>query len=84
MANELFSPTTLWPDLFDGLSEREVFDITNIIGMGHQEGWNPTREETENLILAYQGKIDAAEQDRRARAIAAQRVASLDPVAASA
>ncbi len=62
-----------WPELFVELDEDQRRAVVQSLASGWHEGFEPTREDVENLTDYARGAIDAEEYRRRAHA-AARRV----------
>ncbi len=65
-----------YPELFAQLTDTERRAVVQTLAAGWHEGFNPTREDVENLTDCARGAIDAGEYDRRADA-AAHRAAEV-------
>lgn len=63
-----------WPELFVGLSQAECTAVQQSLAAGWHEGFDPTREDVENLTDRARGSIDADEYRRRAHAAARRAV----------
>ncbi|WP_230006194.1 hypothetical protein [Microbacterium sp. Bi128] len=70
-----------YPELFAQLNDKQRRAVVQSIAAGWHEGWEPTREDVENLTDYARGAIDAAEYDRRSAA-AAHRAAEVSRRAA--
>lgn len=68
-----------WPELFAQLDATQRNAVRQSLAAAWHEGFEPTREDVENLTDRARGAIDAAEYRRRAHE-AARRVAGLVPV----
>lgn len=64
-----------WPELFAQLDATQRHAVVQSLASGWYEGWEPNREDVENLTDRARGAIDAAEYRRRAHA-AARRAAA--------
>lgn len=62
-----------WPELLAQLDETQHRAVVQSLAAGWHEGFEPTREDVENLTDYTRGVIDRAEYRRRAHA-AARRV----------
>ncbi|MCZ4553660.1 antitoxin VbhA family protein [Gordonia rubripertincta] len=63
-----------YPELFEGLSEQQKWNVHNNIANHVMEGWKPARENIADLVALERGDIDTAEYVRRGRAyLAAKR-----------
>lgn len=56
----------LWPELFVGLSDRQIEAIENACGANWHEGWEPNREDVADLCALVRGEITREELWRRA------------------
>lgn len=56
-----------WPELFAQLDDDERRAIVQTLAAGWHEGWEPNREDVENLTDLARGAIDDAEYMRRVR-----------------
>lgn len=56
-----------WPELFAQLDAAERRAIVQSLAAGWHEGWEPNREDVENLTDLARGAIDDAEYTRRVR-----------------
>lgn len=56
-----------WPELFDGLDEQQRWNVVQSLAAAWHEGWEPNREDVENLTNYVAGRIDHPEYARRAR-----------------
>lgn len=65
-----------YPELFAQLTDTERRAVVQTLAAGWHEGFNPTREDVENITDYARGAIDAGEYDRRADA-AAHRAAEV-------
>lgn len=70
---EKFDVEDRWPELFAQLDEAERRCAVQSLVAGWHEGFEPTREDVENLTNYARGAIDLSEYRRRAHA-AARRV----------
>ena len=70
-----------YPELFAQLDDKQRRAVVQSLAAGWHEGWEPTREDVENLTDYMRGAIDAAEYDRRSDA-AAHRAAEVSRRAA--
>ena len=59
-----------WPELFVQLDETQRRAVIQALASAWHEGWEPNREDVENLTDEARGAIDAAEYRRRAHAAA--------------
>ena len=57
MAEFSFEP--LYPDLFEGLSERDKWVVEQSLANGRLEGWHPTREEVATATAFQRGELTA-------------------------
>lgn len=61
-----------WPELFAGLGSQSRNAIVQAFVASWHEGWEPNREDVENLTNFVRGTYDRAEYLRRAGALATQ------------
>ena len=54
-----------WPELFRQLDERQRRSIVNTLAADWHEGWQPNREDVENITDLARGAIDHDEYLRR-------------------
>lgn len=66
-----------WPELFAQLDERQRDSVRQAFAAGWHEGFDPTREDVENLTDYARGAIDYDEYIRRADATALRVVGSV-------
>ncbi len=66
-----------WPELFVQLDETQRSAVVQSLASAWHEGWEPNREDVENLTDKARGAIDAAEYRRRAHAAARRRAADV-------
>ena len=59
-----------WPELFEQLDETSRRAVVQSLAAGWHEGFEPTREDVENLTDYARGVIDLSEYRRRAHAVA--------------
>ena len=59
-----------YPELFAQLDDKQRRAVVQSLAAGWHEGWEPTREDVENLTDYMRGAIDADEYDRRSDAAA--------------
>ncbi|MDQ1218041.1 hypothetical protein [Microbacterium arborescens] len=71
---QTFDVEDRWPELFAKLDDVQHNAVRQSLAAGWHEGWEPTREDVENLTDYARGAIDADEYDRRSDA-AARRAA---------
>jgi hypothetical protein len=64
---------TRYPDLFDGLTEQQKWDVHNNIANHVMEGWQPDRDDVADLTALARGEIDGDECVRRGMARIEQR-----------
>lgn len=57
-----------WPELFDGLTERQRWSVVQSLAAAWYEGWEPNRADVANLTDFAAGRIDHAEYIRRSHA----------------
>lgn len=65
-----------YPELFVQLDDKQRRAVVQSLAAGWHEGFNPTREDVENITDYARGAIDADEYDRRSDA-AAHRAAAV-------
>lgn len=63
-----------WPELFEQLDAEQRRSVVGALASGWHEGFEPTREDVENLTDRARGAIDGAEYRRRAHAAARRSV----------
>lgn len=56
-----------WPELFDVLTEEQRHSVVATLIAGWHEGWEPTREDVENLSDFSRGAITGDEYSCRVR-----------------
>jgi hypothetical protein len=78
MASE-FDVEARWPELFESLRDDDRRAVLNALASNWHEGWEPNREDVENLTDFARGAIDKAEYDRRAAAAAAHQSGRSSP-----
>ena len=61
-----------WPELFAQLDPEQRRSVVQSFASAWHEGWQPNREDVENLTDLVRGAIDDAEYSRRV-AVAAER-----------
>lgn len=61
-----------WPELFTGLGSQTRNSIAQAFAASWHEGWEPNREDVENLTNFVRGTYDRAEYLRRSGALATQ------------
>ena len=66
-----------WPELFVQLDDVQRNSVRQSLAAGWHEGFNPTREDVENLTDEARGAIDAEEYRRRAHAAARRRTVAV-------
>lgn len=59
-----------WPELFAQLTEEQRTAVIQTLASSWHEGWEPNREDVENLTDFSRGAIDLEEYQRRADAAA--------------
>lgn len=57
-----------WPELFEGLDEAQRRSVIQPLAAAWHEGWEPNREDVENLADYAAGRISHAEYVRRSDA----------------
>lgn len=70
---QTFDVEDRWPELFVQLDDVQRNSVRQSLAAGWHEGFDPTREDVENLTDYARGAIDVPEYRRRALA-AARRV----------
>ena len=65
-----------WPELFTQLDVTQRRAVVQSLASAWHEGWEPNREDVENLTDRARGAIDAAEYRRRAHAAARRGAAA--------
>lgn len=65
MVMEQFDLEERWPELFDVLTDEQRRSVVNTLVDGWHEGWEPTREDVENLSDYERGAITFEEYGRR-------------------
>jgi len=73
MAEKKFDVEDRWPELFEQLDEKQRRAVVQSLASAWHEGWEPTREDVENLTDKARGAIDRAEYMRRVREAAERR-----------
>jgi hypothetical protein len=73
MSDETFDIEERWPGLFADLTEQERWAVRQSLASAWHDGWEPNREDVENLIDFTRGAIDFEEYRRRADAAAERR-----------
>ncbi|HEY0246617.1 MAG TPA: hypothetical protein VGC45_00005 [Gryllotalpicola sp.] len=67
MADQILDLEARWPELFAGLDELQRRAVVQAFAANWHEGWEPNREDVENLTDLERGAIDRAEYRRRVR-----------------
>lgn len=67
---ETFDVEERWPELFEALDATARDAVRQSLAAAWHEGFEPTREDVENLTDYARGAIDHAEYRRRAHATA--------------
>jgi len=62
-----------WPELFDQLDAKQRRAVVQSLASAWHEGWEPNREDVENLTDEARGAIDGEEYMRRVRQAAERR-----------
>lgn len=70
---EKFDVVDRWPELFTALTAMQRTSVIQALASSWHEGWEPNREDVENLTDHARGAIDEAEYLRRADAAAERR-----------
>ncbi len=65
-----FNIEARWPELFEQLDETQRRAVVQSLAAAWHEGFEPTREDVENLTDYVRGVIDRNEYRRRAHATA--------------
>jgi len=66
-----------WPELFAQLDDTQRRAVVQSLASAWHEGWEPNREDVENLTDEARGAIETAEYRRRAHAAARRRTAAV-------
>lgn len=67
---EAFTVEEQWPELFAQLDDVQRNSVRQSLAAGWHEGFNPTREDVENLTDLARGAIDFPDYRRRSLATA--------------
>ncbi|QAY64998.1 hypothetical protein ET495_17405 (plasmid) [Xylanimonas allomyrinae] len=67
MATERFDVEERWPELFAQLDAKQRGAVVQSLAADWHEGWEPNREDVENITDLTRGAIDHAEYMRRVR-----------------
>lgn len=70
---EVFDIETRWPELFAQLDDVQRNSVRQSLASAWHEGWEPNREDVENLTDRARGAIDRDEYLRRADEAAERR-----------
>ncbi len=70
---QTFDVETRWPELFTQLDEAQRRGVVQSLASAWHEGWEPNREDVENLTDRARGAIDRDEYLRRSDAAAERR-----------
>ena len=70
---ETFDIEQQWPELFAQLDAKQRRAVVQSLASAWHEGWEPNREDVENLTDKARGAIDGAEYMRRVRQAAERR-----------
>lgn len=62
-----------WPELFEQLDAVQRRAVVQSLAAAWHEGWEPNREDVENLTDRARGAIDRKEYSRRVREAAERR-----------
>ena len=62
-----------WPELFDQLDPIPRAAVVQTLASAVHEGWEPTRDDVQNLVDYASGTIDETEYTRRSDAAAERR-----------
>lgn len=62
-----------WPELFEQLDAEQRRAVVQSLAAAWHEGWEPNREDVENLTDEARGAIDGDEYIRRVREAAERR-----------
>ncbi|RRD59674.1 antitoxin VbhA family protein [Leucobacter sp. OH1287] len=73
MTTTEFNIEERWPELFEQLDDTQRRAVVHSLAAAWHEGWEPNREDVENLTDEARGAIDAAEYRRRAHAAVRRR-----------
>ncbi|WP_424449901.1 hypothetical protein [Microbacterium arborescens] len=71
---QTFDVEERWPELFAQLDADQRDNVRQALAAGWHEGFNPTREDVENVTDYARGAIDWDEYSRRADAAARRAV----------
>ncbi|KJL40897.1 MAG: hypothetical protein CMH84_00645 [Nocardioides sp.] len=74
---QTFDVEDRWPELFVQLDDVQRNSVRQSLAAGWHEGFNPTREDVENLTDYARGAIDFDEYIRRADATALRTVGAV-------
>lgn len=69
---------SMWPDLFEGMTEKRKNSIRQTFASSWHEGWEPNREDVADLVAHARGEIDTDEYMRRTDDRARARVHRTD------
>ena len=69
---QTFDVEDRWPELFAQLDAVQRNAVRQSLAAGWHEGFNPTREDVENITDYARGAIDFDEYTRRASAVASR------------
>ena len=60
-----------WPELFKGLTSKQVWNVQQACAAGQHEGWDPCQEDVRDLVARARGELSSEELLARAQARAA-------------
>jgi len=66
-AGRTLDVVALWPELFDGLDDRQRNAIRQACAANWHEGWNPNRADVADLTENARGRLSGEEYMQRAR-----------------
>lgn len=72
MAADRFDIEERWPELFTQLDRTKRRAVVQSFAAAWHEGWEPNREDVENLTDYMRGVIDESEYERRSRETASR------------
>ena len=67
-----------WPELFEGLDDKQRWSIRQALASAWHEGWVPNREDVALITAEARGEIDFDEYLRQVAEVAKQRAESHD------
>lgn len=72
-ATESMNLEARWPELFEGLAPKQHRAVVQSFAASWHEGWEPNREDVQNLVDVVTGAIDESEYMRRSGDLAHER-----------